>query len=86
MATGADAELQFAIYPCDYGNAALTFDVSGCPGSFTATNMFDDSGPDVSAGTLEELVAEVRRQPDGAAAMLRWPRPFAELPTAALGD
>lgn len=81
-----DAELQFAIYPWDYGKNAPIFDVSGGPGSFTATNMFDDSAPVVSAGTLEELVAEVGRQPEGAAAMLRWGRPFAGLPAAAFDD
>jgi hypothetical protein len=80
-----DADLQFAIYPWDYGKSAPIFEVSGGPDSFTACNSFDDSAPTVSAGTLEELVAEVGGQPDGAEAMLRWGRPFSNLPTGAPG-
>lgn len=74
-----EAELQFAIYPWDYGKNAPIFDVDGSPGSFTASNLFDAAAAEVRGATLEELVAQVGRQPGGDAAMLRWARPFAGL-------
>jgi hypothetical protein len=74
-----DAELQFAIYPWDYGKNAPIFDVDGRPGSFTASNLFDEAAAPVLGATLEELVAHVGMQPGGDAAMLRWARPFAGL-------
>jgi len=74
-----EAELQFAIYPWDYGKNAPIFDVDGRPGSFTASNMFDDAAAPVLGATLEELVTQLGMQPGGHAAMLRWARPFAAL-------
>jgi hypothetical protein len=74
-----EAELQFAIYPWDYGKNAPIFDIDGSPGSFTASNLFDDAAAEVRGATLEELVAHVGGQPGGDAAMLRWARPFTAL-------
>lgn len=81
-----DAELQFAIYPWDYGKDAPIYDVTLSEDGFTAREMSDDDddAPVISAPTLEMLVEEMRGQPGGDAAMLRWIRPFADLPTAAL--
>jgi hypothetical protein len=74
-----EAELQFAIYPWDYGKSAPIFDVDGSQGSFTASNMFDEAAAPVRGATLEELVTHVGMQPGGDAAMLRWSRALAGL-------
>jgi hypothetical protein len=73
------ADLQFAIYPWDYGKDAPIYDIILAAGEFRAENMLDNSGPRISASSLEGLVAELRKQPAGNAAMLRWGRPFADL-------
>jgi hypothetical protein len=73
------AELDFAIYPWDYGRNAAIYDVSGAPGQFRAKDI-QGSDREVEADSLEGLVAAIRAQPGGDVAMLRWLRPFAELP------
>lgn len=74
-----DAELQFAIYPWDYGKDAPIYDVSLADGEFRAQDLLNDSAPQISAVILEDLVAELGNQPGGNRAMLRWGRPFAGL-------
>jgi hypothetical protein len=73
------AELQFAIYPWDYGADGAIYDVSGSPGLFKARDI-QGSEREVEAESLEGLVEAVRHEPGGDIAMLRWIRPFAELP------
>jgi hypothetical protein len=41
-------------------------------------------GADVRAATLEDLTAEIARQPGGSDALLQWTRPVAGLPPADL--
>jgi hypothetical protein len=74
-----DAELQFAIYPWDYGKDAPIYDITLTGGEFRAEDLLDDSSQPISAPSLEDLIAALGQQPGGGAAMLRWGRPFAEL-------
>lgn len=78
-----DAELQFAIYPRDYGKMAPMYDITAEAGQFEAHDIVGDS-PDIAAPTLEELVEQMTLQPSGNEAMLRWVRSFADLPTTSL--
>ena len=80
-----DAELQFAIYPWDYGKNAPMYDISALPGQFRARDI-QGSDREITAESLEGLVAALRGEPSGDKAMLRWVRPFAELPTELLDD
>jgi hypothetical protein len=77
------ARLDFAIYPWRYGKNGAIYDISGGPGDFTARDIVG-SNREVRAPSLEGLVEAVGHEPGGDAAMLRWVRPFAELPTDAL--
>jgi hypothetical protein len=79
-----EAELQFAIYPWDYGKMAPMYDITGEAGQYQAHDIVAD-GPDIAAPTLEALVEQMALQPRGSEAMLRWVRPFQDLPTAATG-
>ena len=79
-----DAELQFAIYPWDYGKMAPIYDIATEDGQYRAHDIVSDS-PDITAPTLEELVEQMAGQPRGGEAMLRWVRRFQDLPTAATG-
>jgi hypothetical protein len=79
-----EAELQFAIYPWDYGKMAPMYDITAEDGLYHAYDIVADS-PDIAAPTLEGLVEQMAAQPGGSEAMLRWVRPFRDLPTAALG-
>jgi len=78
-----EAELQFAIYPWDYGRMAPMYDVTAEADQYSAHDIVGDS-PDIAAPTLEELVEQMAAQPRGSEAMLRWVRRFQDLPTAAL--
>jgi hypothetical protein len=78
-----EAQLQFAIYPWDYGKMAPMYDISAEAGQFQAHDIVGVS-PDIAASTLEELVEQVAVQPGGSEAMLRWIRLFQDLPTAAM--
>jgi hypothetical protein len=78
-----DAELQFAIYPWDYGKMAPMYDITTEAGHYEAHDIVSDS-PDIAAPTLEELVEQMALQPSGNEAMLRWVRSFADLPTTSL--
>ena len=77
------AQLDFAIYPWRYGKNGAIYDISGRPGDFTARDIMG-SNRQVQAPSLEGLVDAVSQEPGGDAAMLRWVRPFADLPTDAL--
>lgn len=77
------AQLDFAIYPWRYGKNGAIYDISGGPGDFTAHDIMG-SNSEVRSPSLEGLVEAVRHEPGGDAAMLRWIRPFAELPADAL--
>jgi hypothetical protein len=77
------AELDFAIYPWRYGKNGAIYDISGKSGDFTARDI-QGSDREVRAASLEGLVEALGREPAGDIAMLRWRRPFAELPTDAL--
>jgi hypothetical protein len=77
------ARPDFAIYPWRYGRNGAIYEISGGPGGFTARDTVG-SNREVRAPGLEGLVEAVRREPGGDAAMLRWVRPSAELPTDAL--
>jgi len=79
-----EAELQFAIYPWDYGEMAPMYDITAEDGQYRAHDIVADS-PDIAAPTLEELVEQMAVQPSGSAAMLRWVRRFEDLPRAAAG-
>ncbi|MGD0378231.1 MAG: hypothetical protein ABSB01_27130 [Streptosporangiaceae bacterium] len=79
-----DAELQFAIYPWDYGKMAPMYDITAEAGQYRAHDIIADS-PDIAAPTLEELVEQMAGQPRGGEGMLRWLRRFQDLPTAAMG-
>jgi hypothetical protein len=79
-----EAELQFAIYPWDYGKMAPMYDITGEAGQYQAHDIVAHS-PDIAAPTLEELVEQMALQPRGSEAMLRWVRRFQDLPTAAMG-
>ena len=79
-----EAELQFAIYPWDYGKMAPMYDITAEAHQYQAHDIVGDS-PDIAAATLEALIDEMAMQPRGGEAMLRWVRPFKELPTAATG-
>ena len=72
------AELQLAIYPCEYGRDAPIYDISGGPGDFHGRDLLGRGGR-VIAASLEDLVSEVGMQRGGAVAMLIWGRPFADL-------
>ncbi len=74
-----DAELQFAIYPWDYGKNAPIYDITLAAGEFRAESMLDDSAPPFWAPNLEDLIIELEQQPGGDTAMLRWGRPFSDL-------
>jgi hypothetical protein len=76
-----EAELQFAIYPWDYGKMAPMYDITAEAGQYQARDIVGDS-PDIAAPTLEELVEQMAVQPGGSEAMLRWIRRFQDLPTA----
>jgi hypothetical protein len=80
-----DAELQFAIYPWDYGKNASIHDISVLPAQFRARDILG-SDREISAESLEGLVAALATEPSGDKAMLRWIRPFAEMPTEVLDD
>ncbi len=77
------AEVDFAIYPWRYGRNGAIYDITGGPGGFTARDI-QGSDREVRAASLEGLVEALSREPGGDVAMLRWVRPFAELPTQAL--
>jgi hypothetical protein len=77
------AQLDFAIYPRRHAKIGAIYDISGGPGDFTA-RQFQGSEREVRASSLEGLVEAVSQQPGGDIAVLRWVRPFAELPTDAL--
>jgi hypothetical protein len=77
------AELQFAIYPWDYGTMAPMYDITAEAGRYYAHDIVSDSS-DIAAPTLEELVEQMAVQPAGNEAMLRWVRRIQDLPTAAL--
>jgi hypothetical protein len=77
------AVLGFAIYPRTSGKNGALYDVSGCPGQFAAREMAG-SDREVQAASLEDLVVAVRRQAGDEIAMLRWVRPFSELPAEPL--
>jgi hypothetical protein len=79
-----DAELQFAIYPWDYGKMAPIYDITAEDGQYRAHDIVSDS-PDITAATLEQLVEHMAGQPRGGEAMLRWVRRLQDLPTAATG-
>jgi hypothetical protein len=79
-----EAELQFAIYPWDYGKMAPMYDITAEVGQYKAHDIVAD-GPDIAAPTLEELVEQMAVQPRGNEAMLRWVRRIQDLPTAATG-
>jgi hypothetical protein len=72
--------LGFAIYPRTAGKKGAMYDVSGGPGRFRARDM-QGSQQEVEAADLEQLVEAVRQNAGADIAMLRWVRPFAELPT-----
>jgi hypothetical protein len=73
------AVLAFAIYPRKPGKKGVLYDVSGSPGQFKARDM-QNMAHQVDAANLEELIEAVRQQAGADIAMLRWVRPFAELP------
>jgi hypothetical protein len=73
------AVLAFAIYPRKAGKKGVLYDVSGGPGQFKACDM-QGSHPEVEAADLEQLVKAVRQNAGADIAMLRWVRPFEELP------
>jgi hypothetical protein len=76
-------ELQFAIFPWDYGKNAPMYDIGGTFGQFTAHDI-QGSEREITAGSLEELVVALSREPSGDEAMLRWVRRFDELPGGTL--
>jgi hypothetical protein len=78
----AQAELQFAIYPWDYGDMAPVYDITAEARQYRAHDIVADS-PDIAAATLQELVEQMAVQPPGSEAMLRWVRRFQDLPAAA---
>ncbi len=73
------AVLAFAIYPLEPSIKGVLYDVSGGPGSFIARAMQGSREP-LEAATLEQLVSAAREQSGSDIGMLRWVRPFAELP------
>jgi hypothetical protein len=79
------AQLDFAIYPWRYGKNGAIYDISGVPGGYTARDIVG-SDREVQAPSLEGLVEAISHEPGGDVAMLRWVRPFAELPTAGLEE
>jgi hypothetical protein len=79
-----EAELQFAIYPWDYGKTAPMYDITAEAGQYQAHDIAGNS-PGIAAPTLEELVDKMAVQPGGSEAMLRWVRRFQDLPAAAIG-
>ena len=79
-----EAELQFAIYPWDYGKMAPMYDITAVAGQYRAHDIVAGS-PDIAAPTLEGLVEQMAVQPRGSKAMLRWVRRFQDLPAAAKG-
>lgn len=79
------AVLGFAIYPRKSGKTGVLYDVSGRPGQFEARDV-QASARQVQAASLEELVEAVRQQAGADIAMLRWVRPFAELPVECLEE
>jgi len=79
-----EAELQFAIYPWDYGKMGPMYDITTEVGQYQAHDIVADC-PDIAAPTLEKLVEQMAVQPRGNEAMLRWVRRFQDLPTAAMG-
>jgi hypothetical protein len=77
--------LAFAIYPRKSGKKGVLYDVTSSPGQFTARDM-QGSHREVGAANLDELLAEVRQQAGPDIAMLRWVRPFGELPSRGLEE
>jgi hypothetical protein len=73
------ALLGFAIYPRKAGKKGVLYDVSGGPGGFKARDM-QGSHQEVGAADLEQLVEAIRQNAGADIAMLRWVRPFEELP------
>jgi hypothetical protein len=71
--------LGFAIYPRRSGKTEILYDVSGSPGQFEARDM-QTGASQVQAASLEELIEAVRQQAGPDIAMLRWVRPFTDLP------
>jgi hypothetical protein len=72
------AELQLALFPWLYGRDAPMYDISGGPGQYRARDI-QGSDSEITAETLEGLVAALAREPGGNEAMLRWILPFAGL-------
>jgi hypothetical protein len=68
-------ELQFAVYPWAYQKGGPIYRVTREPDRFKA----GDSEREITAGTLEDLVAALRREPSGKQGMLLWIRQFADL-------
>lgn len=79
-----EAEVQFAIYPWDYGEMAPMYDIISEPGQYHAHDIVAGS-PDIAAPSLEDLVAQMSVQPRGSEAMLRWVRRLQDLPASATG-
>ena len=77
-----ESELQFAIYPWDYGKMAPMYDITTQARQYRAHDIVADS-PGIVAPTLEELIEQVAVQPRGSEAMLRWVRRFQDLPAVA---
>jgi hypothetical protein len=75
-------ELQFAIYPWVYKKDGPMYRVTRGSGQFNARDV-QGSGREITAGSLEDLVAALRREPSGDTAMLLWIRQFADLATEA---
>lgn len=77
--------LGFAIYPRTSSKTGATYDVSGRAGQFVARELGGADG-EVTAASLEDLLAAISQQTGTEIAMLGWVRPFAELPIAPLTD
>jgi hypothetical protein len=71
-------ELQLAIYPWAYQKGGPIYRVTRESDQFTA---HDGQSNEIAAGTLEDLVAALRREPSGKQGMLLWIRQFADLIT-----
>jgi hypothetical protein len=74
----ATAELTLAIYPKGDKRGPI-LEVSGAPGTFTATNP--ESGTTVHGATLEDLLAAAHRavEPPAGGFILHWTRPITAL-------
>ena len=80
----SEAQLQFAIYPWDYGRMAPMYEITAEACQYRAHDIVGDS-PEIAAPSLEELVEQMAVQPRGSEAMLQWVRRFQDLPSAATG-